>query len=80
MQEINATTAGHLLGMNETELVGTGARRRGAFDLGGNQEASRMRRLAADATTTTKPAPRTKFKKTHKSVIIYAKTSELGSK
>jgi hypothetical protein len=41
MQEINATTAGHSLGMNKTELIGTGARRRGAFDLGGNQEASR---------------------------------------
>jgi hypothetical protein len=27
--------------MNETELIETGARRRGAFDLGGNQKASR---------------------------------------
>jgi hypothetical protein len=33
MQEINATTAGHSLGMNETELLGTGSRTRGAFDL-----------------------------------------------
>jgi hypothetical protein len=41
MEEINATTAGHSLGMNETELLGTGARTRGAFDLGGNQEAAR---------------------------------------
>jgi hypothetical protein len=42
MQEINATTAGHWLGMNETELLGTGARTQGAFDLGGNQEAARI--------------------------------------
>jgi hypothetical protein len=41
MEEINATTTGPSLGMNETELIGTGARRRGAFDLGGDQEASR---------------------------------------
>jgi hypothetical protein len=41
MQEINATTAGHSLGMKETELLGTGASTRGAFDLGGNQEATR---------------------------------------
>jgi hypothetical protein len=41
MEEFNAKTTGHLLGMNETELIGTGARRRGAFDLGGDQEASK---------------------------------------
>jgi hypothetical protein len=41
IEEFNRTTTGHSLGMNETELIETGARRRGAFDLGGNQEASR---------------------------------------
>jgi hypothetical protein len=41
MEEITRSTAGHSLGMNKTELLGTGVRTRGAFDLGGNQEASR---------------------------------------
>jgi hypothetical protein len=41
IEEFNRTTTGHSLGMNETELIETGARRRGAIDLGGNQEASR---------------------------------------
>jgi hypothetical protein len=41
IEEFNATTTGHSLGMNETELIDTGARKRGAFDLGGNQEAAR---------------------------------------
>jgi hypothetical protein len=41
IEEFNRTTTGHSLGMNKTELIETGARTRGAFDLGGNQEASR---------------------------------------
>jgi hypothetical protein len=41
IEEFNRTTTGHSFGMNETELIETGARRRGAFDLRGNQEASR---------------------------------------
>jgi hypothetical protein len=41
MEEHTRTTAGHSLGMNKTELQRTGARTRGAFDLGGNQEAAR---------------------------------------
>jgi hypothetical protein len=39
--DFNRTTTGHSLGMNETELMETGARTRGAFDLGGGQDATR---------------------------------------
>jgi hypothetical protein len=41
IEEFNRTTTGHSLGMNESELIETGARTRGAFDLGGDQEATR---------------------------------------
>jgi hypothetical protein len=40
MEENMRTTAGHSLGMNKTEMLRTGARTGGAFDLGGNQEAA----------------------------------------
>jgi hypothetical protein len=39
--DFNRTTTGHSLGMNESELMETGARTRGAFDLGGGQDAMR---------------------------------------
>ena len=41
IEEFNRTTTGHSLGMNEAELMETGARTRGAFDLGGGQDATR---------------------------------------
>ena len=41
IEEFNRTTTGHPSGMNESELTETGARTRGAFDLGGGQEATR---------------------------------------
>ncbi len=41
IEEFNRTTTGHSLGMNESELMETGARTRGAFDLGGGQDATR---------------------------------------
>ncbi len=41
IDNFNRTTTGHSLGMNETELMETGARTRGAFDLGGGQDATR---------------------------------------
>jgi hypothetical protein len=41
LQEHNRTTAGHSLGMNETDLQGEGASALGGFDLGRNQVASR---------------------------------------
>jgi hypothetical protein len=41
IEHFNRTTTGHSLGMNESELMETGARTRGAFDLGGGQDATR---------------------------------------